>query len=110
MDNGNSHVNKPDPQKVKSHFDDRSETYSDLFDSSTRTGAAHRFQSRRQIVGELATGKSGRLLECAAGTGEVTLAALRAGDGPLAREVMSAQIQRGCRDVLAFLRQQERRS
>jgi DNA-binding GntR family transcriptional regulator len=40
----------------------------------------------------------------------LTLAALRAGDGPLAREVMSAQIQRGCRDVLAFLRQQERRS
>ncbi len=41
---------------------------------------------------------------------EKLLAALRAGDGPLAREVMSAQIQRGCRDVLAFLRQQERRS
>ncbi|WP_299469811.1 GntR family transcriptional regulator [uncultured Gimesia sp.] len=41
---------------------------------------------------------------------EQLLAALRAGDGPLAREVMSAQIQRGCRDVLAFLRQQERRS
>ena len=37
------------------------------------------------------------------------LEALRAGDGPLARDVMSAQIQRGCRDVLAFLRQQERR-
>tara|TARA_R110002095_G_scaffold1297_5_gene6869 strand:- start:4311 stop:4664 length:354 start_codon:yes stop_codon:yes gene_type:complete len=41
---------------------------------------------------------------------EQLLAALHAGDGPLAREVMSAQIQRGCRDVLAFLRQQERRS
>lgn len=41
---------------------------------------------------------------------EKLLAALRAGDGPLAREVMSVQIQRGCRDVLAFLRQQERRS
>jgi len=40
---------------------------------------------------------------------EALLEALRNGDGPLARELMSAQIQRGCRDVLAFLRQQERR-
>lgn len=38
------------------------------------------------------------------------VAALHSGDGPLARELMSAQIQRGCCDVLAFLRQQERRS
>ena len=36
------------------------------------------------------------------------LQALRDGNGPLAREVMSAQIQRGCRDVLAFLRQERR--
>lgn len=40
---------------------------------------------------------------------EALLEALRNGDGPLARELMSAQIQRGCRDVLAFLRQQARR-
>lgn len=40
---------------------------------------------------------------------EQLLEALRSGDGPLARERMSTQIQRGCRDVLAFLRQQERR-
>ncbi|WP_417378742.1 GntR family transcriptional regulator [Gimesia sp.] len=36
------------------------------------------------------------------------LQALRDGNGSLAREVMSAQIQRGCRDVLAFLRQERR--
>lgn len=36
------------------------------------------------------------------------LQALRDGNGPLARELMSAQIQRGCRDVLAFLRQERR--
>jgi len=36
------------------------------------------------------------------------LQALRDGNGTLAREVMSAQIQRGCRDVLAFLRQERR--
>ncbi len=72
-------VNDPDSRTVKSHFDDRSETYSDLFQKSTRTGAAHRFQRRQQIVGELSRGKGGRLLDCATGTGEVTHAALESG-------------------------------
>ncbi|QDT98194.1 GntR family transcriptional regulator [Gimesia aquarii] len=41
---------------------------------------------------------------------EQLLAALRDGNASLARELMSAHIQQGCKDVLAFLRQQERRA
>ena len=72
-------VSAPDPKAVKIHFDDRSKTYSDLFQDSTRSGAARRFQRRQQIVAELCSNKHGRLLDCATGTGEVTLAALLSG-------------------------------
>ncbi len=71
---------QPDPKTVKSHFDDRSATYSDLFDDSVRTGAGHRFRSRRDIIAKLTKNLSGRLLDCATGTGEVTLAVLKSGE------------------------------
>lgn len=41
---------------------------------------------------------------------ENLLNALRAGDGELARKLMSEHIQCGCKEVLAFFRQQDRRS
>ena len=61
---------------VKEHFEERSTTYADMFDPNVRTGTAFRFQRRRRIVRELAAAQSGRLVDCATGTGEVTLAAL----------------------------------
>lgn len=70
----------PDPTLVQSHFDQRSTNYSDLFDDSIQTGAGHKFQRRRKIVAQLTGHLSGRLLDCASGTGEVTLTALNSGN------------------------------
>src|SRR5881275_3470795 len=43
------------------------------------SGASFYFQTRLRIVRELAAGSAGRLLDCAAGTGEITCAVLQSG-------------------------------
>jgi cyclopropane fatty-acyl-phospholipid synthase-like methyltransferase len=43
------------------------------------SGAGFYFQTRLKIVCELAAGSAGRLLDCAAGTGEITYAVLQSG-------------------------------
>ncbi|MFN9969043.1 MAG: class I SAM-dependent methyltransferase, partial [Phycisphaerae bacterium] len=50
-----------------------------MFVESARSGTAYRFQRRSRLVGELASSKTGTMLDCATGTGEVTLAALKTG-------------------------------
>ena len=72
-------MKKIDPKVVQEHFDWRSEDYSNLFNRRTRTGAAFNFQTRQNLISEIAAGYGGRMLECASGTGEITLAALRNG-------------------------------
>lgn len=69
-----------DTTKVQTHFDQRTATYSNLFDNSVRDGVGHKFRCRRDLIETLLAGKKGRLLDCATGTGEVTLAGLLSGD------------------------------
>lgn len=61
---------------VRQHFGERAATYADMFDPSVKSGTAYRFQRRRRIIRELAAEQNGCLVDCATGTGEVTLAAL----------------------------------
>lgn len=72
-------MSKIDPKVVREHFDWRSEEYSNLFDTTTRTGSAYNFQTRQKITAEIASKHGGRMLDCASGTGEVTLATLKCG-------------------------------
>ena len=51
------------------------------------SGASFYFQTRLRIVRELAAGSAGRLLDCAAGTGEITCAVLQSGRFPHATVV-----------------------
>lgn len=63
---------------VREHFDKLSSTYRGHFDNR-RTGANFSFNRRRDLACELAVGSSGRLLDCASGTGEITAALLSQG-------------------------------
>lgn len=60
---------------VRKHFDNLSSTYRGHFDTR-RTGANFSFNSRLQMACEMVAGSSGRLLDCASGTGEITNAIL----------------------------------
>jgi ubiquinone/menaquinone biosynthesis C-methylase UbiE len=64
--------------KVKDHFDEFSESYENNF-GGKRSGKVYEFQKRGALVGQLTGGRSGRLLDAATGTGQITLAALEAG-------------------------------
>jgi ubiquinone/menaquinone biosynthesis C-methylase UbiE len=63
---------------VKAHFDGLSATYSRNF-SRVRSGKSYEFGKRAALVATLVQDASGRLLDCACGTGEVTAIALKAG-------------------------------
>lgn len=62
-----------------SYFEETAVSYSSLF-SGKKTGAAVSFETRVEIAKELASGRTGRLLDCAVGSGEVTEAVMRSGN------------------------------
>jgi ubiquinone/menaquinone biosynthesis C-methylase UbiE len=63
---------------VAAYFDKHAETHKRQFVGSG-SGASFYFQKRLTLACELAEGSAGRLLDCAAGTGEITCALLRSG-------------------------------
>src|SRR3982751_6156988 len=63
---------------VAAYFDKLPETHKRQFEER-RSGANFNFQQRLTLACELAGASSGRLLDCAAGTGEITCAILKFG-------------------------------
>jgi ubiquinone/menaquinone biosynthesis C-methylase UbiE len=63
---------------VAAYFDKLPETHKRQFEEHA-SGAHFNFRRRRTLACELAGASSGRLLDCAAGTGEITCALLKSG-------------------------------
>src|SRR5213075_2051066 len=63
---------------VAAYFDKHAETHKRQFVGSG-SGASFYFQTRLKLACELAGASTGRLLDCAAGTGEITSALLKSG-------------------------------
>jgi ubiquinone/menaquinone biosynthesis C-methylase UbiE len=63
---------------VAAYFDKLPETHKRQFDERA-SGATFNFQRRLTLACELGGASSGRLLDCAAGTGEITCALLKSG-------------------------------
>jgi ubiquinone/menaquinone biosynthesis C-methylase UbiE len=63
---------------VAAYFDKLPETHKRQF-AQKASGASFYFQTRLRLACELASGSAGRLLDCAAGTGEITCALLKTG-------------------------------
>jgi ubiquinone/menaquinone biosynthesis C-methylase UbiE len=63
---------------VAAYFDKHAETHKRQFVGSG-SGASFYFQKRLTLACELAEGSAGRLLDCAAGSGEITCALLESG-------------------------------
>jgi len=63
---------------VTAYFDKLPETHKRQFEEQS-SGANFNFQQRLTLARELGGGSSGRLLDCAAGTGEITCALLKSG-------------------------------
>ena len=61
---------------VAAYFDELSETHKRQFEGRA-SGANFNFQQRLHLACELGAASSGRLLDCAAGTGEITCALLK---------------------------------
>ena len=74
--NDSSVSKRSDP--VAAYFDKLPETHKRQFEESA-SGANFNFQQRLMLACELASGSSGRLLDCATGTGEITRALLQSG-------------------------------
>jgi SAM-dependent methyltransferase len=63
---------------VATYFDKLSEIHKGQF-GDRESGASFYFRTRLRLTFELASGSGGRLLDCAAGTGEITCALLKSG-------------------------------
>src|SRR4051794_29890156 len=74
MGSGDSEMNDP----VAKYFEKLPETHKRQFEQRT-SGANFNFQQRLRLACELGAASSGRLLDCAAGTGEITCALLKSG-------------------------------
>jgi ubiquinone/menaquinone biosynthesis C-methylase UbiE len=66
---------------VAAYFDKHAETHKRQFVGSG-SGASFYFQTRLKLACELAGASAGRLLDCAAGSGEITCALLKSGRFP----------------------------
>jgi 2-polyprenyl-3-methyl-5-hydroxy-6-metoxy-1,4-benzoquinol methylase len=63
---------------VAAYFEELSEIHKGQF-GERKSGASFYFRTRLRLTCELASGTGGRLLDCAAGTGEITCALLKSG-------------------------------
>ncbi|MEO5705661.1 MAG: class I SAM-dependent methyltransferase [Alteraurantiacibacter sp.] len=66
--------------RVTNFFEVHAETYGKFFAAETHTGAAETFRNRLDLVAKALAGGSGRLLDMASGTGEITAAVNACGD------------------------------
>jgi ubiquinone/menaquinone biosynthesis C-methylase UbiE len=80
---------------VAAYFDKHAESHKRQFVGSG-SGASFYFQKRLTLACELAEGSAGRLLDCAAGSGEITCALLESGRFPHATivDISPAMLQR----------------
>ena len=80
---------------VATYFDKHAETHKRQFVGSG-SGASFYFQTRLKLACELAGASTGRLLDCAAGSGEITCALLESGRFPHATivDISPAMLQR----------------
>ena len=85
---------------VTAYFDKLPETHKRQFEKCA-SGANFNFQQRLTLACELGSASSGRLLDCAAGTGEITCALLKSGRFNHATVVdVSAAMLRSAKDLL----------
>ena len=86
---------------VAAYFDKHAEAHKRQFVGSG-SGASFYFQKRLTLACELAEGSAGRLLDCAAGSGEITCALLESGRFPHATivDISPAMLQRA-RELLS---------
>jgi len=85
---------------VAAYFDKHPETHKRQFQERA-SGANFNFQQRLVFACELGGASSGRLLDCAAGTGEITCALLKSGRFTHATIVdISAEMLRSAKDLL----------
>jgi ubiquinone/menaquinone biosynthesis C-methylase UbiE len=86
---------------VAAYFDKHAETHKRQFVGSG-SGASFYFQTRLKLACELAGASTGRLLDCAAGSGEITCALLKSGRFPHATivDISPAMLQRA-RELLS---------
>ena len=88
-----------DPVAV--YFDKHAETHKRQFVESA-SGASFYFQTRLKLACELAGASTGRLLDCAAGSGEITCALLESGRFPHATIVdISPAMLQSARELLS---------
>jgi ubiquinone/menaquinone biosynthesis C-methylase UbiE len=86
---------------VAAYFDKLPETHKRQFEERA-SGANFNFQQRLKLVCELGNASSGRLLDCAAGTGEITCALLRSGRFNHATVIdVSATMLQSAKELLA---------
>jgi 2-polyprenyl-3-methyl-5-hydroxy-6-metoxy-1,4-benzoquinol methylase len=57
---------------IQNFFDKTSAIYSDYFDSEKKSGKTFNFNKRLEIILQLSSQSSGRLLDCAVGDGKIT--------------------------------------
>ena len=85
---------------VAAYFDKHAETHKRQFVGSA-SGASFYFQTRLKLACELADASTGRLLDCAAGSGEITCALLESGRFPHATIVdISPAMLQSARELL----------
>jgi len=86
---------------VATYFDKHAETHKRQFVGSG-SGASFYFQTRLKLACELAGASAGRLLDCAAGSGEITCALLKSGRFPHATIVdISPAMLQSARELLS---------
>jgi 2-polyprenyl-3-methyl-5-hydroxy-6-metoxy-1,4-benzoquinol methylase len=86
---------------VAAYFDKHAETHKRQFVGSG-SGASFYFQTRLKLACELARASTGRLLDCAAGSGEITCALLESGRFPHATIVdISPAMLQSARELLS---------
>jgi 2-polyprenyl-3-methyl-5-hydroxy-6-metoxy-1,4-benzoquinol methylase len=86
---------------VAAYFDKHAQTHKRQFTQSG-SGASFYFQTRLKLTCELAGASTGRLLDCAAGSGEITCALLKSGRFPDATIVdISPAMLRSAKELLA---------
>ncbi|TWT72933.1 class I SAM-dependent methyltransferase [Allorhodopirellula solitaria] len=69
-----------DQSSVRDHFNERAPTYANLFDTKTKSGASFGFQKRSEVVTEIVSERTGAMMDCATGTGDITAAVMQACD------------------------------
>ena len=86
---------------IAAYFDKHAETHKRQFVGSG-SGASFYFQTRLKLACELAGASTGRLLDCAAGSGEITCALLESGRFPHATIVdISPAMLQSARELLS---------